>query len=195
VAWLVLVESSWPKVLSSLKAFHLPENSLQMAGSSEYHRARHRETTAEANYLRRGGTNGKPKQCAPAASRRAQANAVTGGEVRSSDFSHRVAERLGNIPTVKPADQSHVGTDPNDIGSLAASNGFGATGEMGENSERIAADGGDNNNEFGSREAHHVSSGPQEDCGVPKGAVGEVESGAEEGGVADRHTEGGKPQT
>ena len=35
----------------------------------------------------------------------------------------------------------------------------------------------------------------QENCGVPEGTVGEVEGGAEEGGVADRHTEGCKSQT
>jgi hypothetical protein len=45
---------------------------------------------------------------------------------------------------------------------------------MGENSEGITACGGDNNKnkQVGSSEAHHVTSCPQEDCGVSAGAVG-----------------------
>jgi len=68
---------------------------------------------------------------------------------------------------------------------------------MGEGSEGIEASisGGSENNDPGSFEAQHVASRSQEDRGVSAGEVGEVEGGAEEGGVADRHTEGCEPQT
>jgi hypothetical protein len=66
---------------------------------------------------------------------------------------------------------------------------------MGEDSEGIAAStaGGSENNGLDSFEAHHVGIGASEDRRCSKIEVGEVESGAEEGGVADRHPEGGKP--
>ena len=54
---------------------------------------------------------------------------------------------------------------------------------MGECSEGVAANGTSESNGLGTCEAHHVTSGPQEDCGVPAGAVGQGET-AEEGGVA-----------
>jgi hypothetical protein len=59
---------------------------------------------------------------------------------------------------------------------------------MGEGSEGIAAN-GDSENTLGPREAHDVSSRPEEDRGVSTGEMGEAEGGAEEGGVADQHTE------
>jgi hypothetical protein len=53
---------------------------------------------------------------------------------------------------------------------------------VGEGSEWIEASSGENNR-FGSCKAHHVSIGPQEDCGGTAGAVGEGKGAAEEGGV------------
>jgi hypothetical protein len=48
---------------------------------------------------------------------------------------------------------------------------------MGKGSEGIAASSCDSeDNGLGSCKAHHVSSSPQEDCGVSAGEVGEVES-------------------
>jgi hypothetical protein len=68
---------------------------------------------------------------------------------------------------------------------------------MGEGSEGTAASssGSVENNALGSCEAHHVASRPPKNRGVSASKVGKVEGAAEEGGVADRHTEGGKPQT
>ena len=75
-------------------------------------------------------------------------------EVGSSDFGDRVVKRFGSIPESKSTDANH-------IGSLAAQDGPGAKGEMGEGSEGIAASSGDSqNNGFGSCEAHHVSIRP-----------------------------------
>ena len=114
---------------------------------------------------------GTLKQCAPAASRRAQANAVASGEVGSSDFSHQVVKRSGNNPERKP-------TDPSDIGSFTAQDGPGAKGTMGESSEGIAAS--SVGTRLGSCETHHVGISPQEDRGVPAGKVGKDQA-AEEG--------------
>jgi len=52
---------------------------------------------------------------------------------------------------------------------------------MGRFSEGIEASGGS-----GSRKAHHVTISPEEDRSVSAGTVGEVEGGAEEGGVGQR---------
>jgi hypothetical protein len=120
------------------------------------------------------GNNGKPNQCASAASRRAQANAITGGEVGSSDFSDRVIERFGDIPASKP-------TDPSNIGSFTAQDGAGTKGEMGKGSERIAANSTNEDDELDPGETHHVSGSPQEDRSGTACTVGEVEGGKESG--------------
>jgi hypothetical protein len=52
---------------------------------------------------------------------------------------------------------------------------------MGKGSQRITASGDSENNGLGSRKAHNVSRGPQEDCGVSAGKVGESKSSAKEG--------------
>jgi hypothetical protein len=54
---------------------------------------------------------------------------------------------------------------------------------MGKSSEGIAANCDSENGDPGSGEAHDVGSRTQEDRGVSAGKVGEVEGGAEEGGL------------
>jgi hypothetical protein len=55
---------------------------------------------------------------------------------------------------------------------------------MGKSAETIAASsGGNENNEFGSCQAHHVGIFPQEDRGGTPGEVGEDTGAAEEGGL------------
>jgi hypothetical protein len=54
---------------------------------------------------------------------------------------------------------------------------------MGKGSEWIAANRASEDHGPGSREAHHVTSSPQEDCGVPACEMGEVE-GRKEGCLA-----------
>jgi hypothetical protein len=114
-----------------------------------------------------GGIHGKSRDCASAASRGAQPDAVTGRDVRPSNFRDRVFERYGSIPQVKP-------TDPNRFGSFTAQNGAGAESAMGKGEESSAE-----------TKANHVGISPQEDCGGTKGTVGEDTGGEEEigGGV------------
>jgi len=93
---------------------------LQSLGLCHPH-ATHDELQSSAE----GEINGKPKQCAPAASCRAQAGTVTSGEVGSSDFSNRVIKWFGNGPASEP-------TDASNIGSFTAQDGTGTEGEMGK---------------------------------------------------------------
>jgi hypothetical protein len=50
---------------------------------------------------------------------------------------------------------------------------------MGKGSRGITANCRGENNGLGSREAHDVSSSPEEDRGISKGAVGEIKGRAE----------------
>src|SRR5208282_110860 len=76
----------------------------------------------------RGGNNGKSRECASGASRRAQRNTVAVREVRPSNFGNRVFERCGRFPNDNP-------NAANSIGRFAAKNGTGAESSMGK-SER-----------------------------------------------------------
>jgi hypothetical protein len=109
-----------------------------------------------------GGIHGKSRDCASAASRGAQPDAVTGRDVRPSNFRDRVFERYGIIPQVKP-------TDPNRFGSFTAENGAGAASTLGKG-ERSRAE----------TKAHHISSRKTENRGGSAGEVGEGEGGEEE---------------
>jgi hypothetical protein len=102
-----------------------------------------------------------------------QAGAVAGREVGSGNFSHRVVKWFGNAPEREP-------TDPSYIGSFTAQDGAGTKGEVGKGSPRIATN-RTNENSPSSREAHHVSSHPEKDCGISKSAMGENKGAAEEG--------------
>ncbi len=122
------------------------------------------------------GNHGKPKQRASGASCGAQANAVTGREVGSSDFSNRIVERFGNNP-------SGTSTDASNIGGLTTQNGASTEGKMGKGS-CDSANSDSKDHVLGSSEAHHVSGSPHEDCGISTGKVGESEGSAEEGCIA-----------
>src|ERR1039458_9926301 len=112
-------------------------------------------------------SSAKARNLPPQQPRGAQPDAVTGRDVRPSNFRDRVFERYGSIPQVKP-------TDPNRFGSFTAQNGAGAESAMGKGEESSAE-----------TKANHVGISPQEDCGGTKGTVGEDTGGEEEigGGV------------
>ena len=122
------------------------------------------------------GNHGKSKQCASGASCRAQAGAITGREVRSSDLSDRVAKWFGNISECES-------TYPNHIGSFTPENGASAKGEVGKGSEGITASTGNQTNGLSSCEARHVRGSSPEDRGVPAGTMGKDQA-AKEGCVA-----------
>jgi hypothetical protein len=109
-----------------------------------------------------GSIHGKSRDCASAASRGAQPDAVTGRDVRPSNLRDRVFEPYGSIPQVKP-------TDPNRFGSFTAQNGAGAASTLGKG-ERSSAE--TQSDDFSSRQ--------KENRGGTKGTVGEVEGGEKE---------------
>jgi len=121
------------------------------------------------------GDYGKSRERASAASCGAGSSAVAVGEIRSSNFGHRVVKRFGNIPKHKPTQADH-------IGSFAAENGAGTEGKMGKGAEWIAA-GSRENNFLGSWEANHVGFSPQEDFSRAASAVGEDTGREEDSGL------------
>jgi hypothetical protein len=121
-----------------------------------------------------GEINGKPKQCASAASYGAQASSVTCGEVGSSNLSDRVIKRFGNIGADKPIDANH-------IGSVTAQDGTRATSTVGDGSYRIATGDGTQDNRLGSCQADYVGSRAQKDRCVSTSEMGKVEGSAVKG--------------
>jgi hypothetical protein len=77
-------------------------------------------------------------------------------------------------------------TDPNNIAGFTAQDGAGTEGEVGKGSEWIAADCDSEDNAPGSREAHHVGSSAEKDCGVPARTLAEDQGAAEEGCIGAR---------
>jgi hypothetical protein len=111
---------------------------------------------------------------------KAQASAVTCGEVRYSDFGDRVIKRFGNGWEIKS-------TDPSDIAGFTAQDGTGAAGEMGQGSEWVTANHTSEDNRLDSCEAHDVSGSAEEDCGISACEMGENKGSAKEGCLEERH--------
>jgi len=84
---------------------------------------------------------------------------------------------IGNIAESKSTGSNH-------IASLAAKNGAGTKGEVGEGSEGITASGTDSKTYgLGSCEAHHVCGRSPQDCSVSAGKMGKDQA-TKEGCIA-----------
>src|ERR1039458_6428972 len=97
-------------------------------------------------------SSAKARNLPPQQPRGAQPDAVTGRDVRPSNFRDRVFERYGSIPQVKP-------TDPNRFGSFTAQNGAGAESAMGKGKESSAETQAHNISSCGCDAPRPVSSG------------------------------------
>jgi hypothetical protein len=115
----------------------------------------------------RGDNNVESRECASGASRGAQPDAVTGRDVRPSNFRDRVFERYESIPQVRP-------TDPNRVGSFTSQNGAGAESAMGKGEESSAE-----------TRANHIGGREKENRGGTKGTLGEDTGGEEEVGCVE----------
>src|ERR1700730_846677 len=122
--------------------------------------------------LTRGGNNGKPSKCASGASCRAQADAVASGEVGSGDCSDRIIKRYENIAASNTTDPNRVCTIQSHQCNFEASNGLGAKGSLGKNSEGITSCGRDKNSHLDSCEAQDVASLSQKNRGVSESEMG-----------------------
>jgi hypothetical protein len=125
----------------------------------------------------RGGTHDKSKYRAGATSTGAQPGAVTSREVRSSDLCGRIIKWFGIVTKGNPNDASRVDR-------FAAENGTSAEGEMGQAAQAATASGGRNLFSQRSQEAL-ITRGTQEDRRSATCAVGEAESAAEKGSLAE----------
>ena len=112
----------------------------------------------------RGGNNAKSRERAPAASRGAQPDAVSGRKVIPSNFSDRILKRFRSLPQGSP-------TDPNRVSRFTAQDGAGAASAMGKGESAQCY-----SHCIEARQAHNFSGRQKENRGGAAGEVGEGQS-------------------